>query len=241
MGVLVLIGANMLLRSLDIPSGTPTADGELLRQRLREAMFFVALLVASLILATGAFATALARLGERARGDARREGLTGCYNRRAYYEFFKRESERSRRLGQGISVVLLDVDHFKSINDRHGHEVGDEVLPQFAGRVREAMRDTDLLFRWGGEEFVVLLPHTGPAEARPMAERIRATVAGRPFQGRGTHPPLSITVSIGIAGSIDHQESADAMIARADAACYRAKGQGRDRIASSDPAGMNGA
>jgi diguanylate cyclase (GGDEF)-like protein len=125
------------------------------------------------------------------------------------------------------------VDHFKSINDRYGHDVGDEVLRQFAGRVHEAMRDTDLLFRWGGEEFVVLLPHTGPAEARPMAERIRATVAERPFRGRGTHPALSVTVSIGIAGSIDHQESAEAMVARADAACYRAKAQGRDRIEAS--------
>jgi hypothetical protein len=93
MGVLVLLGANMLLSSLDIPSGARTAGGELLHERLGDTMKFVALLVASLILATGAFATAPARLGERARVDARREGLTGCYNRRASYEFSRDPNE----------------------------------------------------------------------------------------------------------------------------------------------------
>ena len=236
MAVLGLVGTQMLQASLDIPPSARTASGELLEPRLGEIKLFLALLVASLVLTTGAFSTALAQLSERERSDARRESLTGCYNRRAYYELFRRESDRCRRLEQPLSVVLLDVDHFKAINDRYGHEAGDEVLQQLAARCREVIRETDLLFRWGGEEFVILLSHTGVAEARTMAERIRATVGQRPFRVRGASVPLAVTVSLGIAGSTDHREGADEMIARADAACYRAKSGGRDRIEHDAPA-----
>ena len=141
------------------------------------------MLVAALTVATGVFSNVLARMGERQRRLSRRESLTGCFNRRAFYELFPRESERARRLGQGLSLVFLDIDHFKSINDRFGHETGDRVLQQLASRLRFIIRETDLLFRWGGEEFVILLAHTGPTEAQALAERIRAAVAGRAFQG----------------------------------------------------------
>ena len=166
-----------------------TESGELLRLRLFEIQFFLGLLVAALILATGVFSTALARMSERQRGLARRESLTGCFNRRAFYELFPRESDRSRRLAQGIAVVFLDVDHFKGINDRLGHEMGDRVLQQLALRVQGVIRETDLLFRWGGEEFVILLSHTAPDDAFSLAERVRAAIADRPSSRTRRHPP----------------------------------------------------
>ncbi len=89
--------------------------------------------------------------------------------------------ERAHRLGHGVSLVFLDIDHFKRINDRHGHETGDRVLQQLAARLQATVRETDLLFRWGGEEFVILLAHTAAEDAPVLAERIRAAVAERPF------------------------------------------------------------
>ncbi len=230
MGVLVLVGTQMLQRSLDIPHEARTTSGELLLPRLHEIEQFFALLVVGLIVTTGAFSTALARLSERERRDARHDSLTGCYNRRAYYELFRREADRCRRLGQPLSLIFLDLDHFKTVNDRFGHDVGDAVLRGVAGRVQAVMRETDLFFRWGGEEFLVLLSHTPPVEARALAERIQAAVGGTPFTTRPSGPPLDITVSLGIAGARDTDEDADALVARADAACYRAKNLGRNRI-----------
>jgi len=172
----------------------------------------------------------LARMGERQRRLSRRESLTGCFNRRAFYELFPREVERARRLGQGVAVVFLDIDHFKNINDRHGHEAGDRVLQQLAARLRGIIRETDLLFRWGGEEFVILLPHTGVDEAAALGERIRAAVADRPFAAGDSHHTVAVTVSVGVAGTGEGPANPDALLARADAACYRAKEAGRNRV-----------
>jgi diguanylate cyclase len=227
---LVFVGISMMQESLDIDPLTRTAKGELLLPRLQQMQFFLGVLVAALTVATGVFSNVLARMGERQRGLSRRESLTGCFNRRAFYELFPRESERARRLGQGLSLVFLDVDHFKSINDRLGHETGDRVLQQLAARLRWIIRETDLLFRWGGEEFVILLAHTGPTEAPALGERIRAAVANRPFQGADGHAVVPATVSVGVAGTSSWPVDPDALIGRADAACYRAKEGGRDRV-----------
>jgi diguanylate cyclase (GGDEF)-like protein len=169
-------------------------------------------------------------MGERQRGLSRRESLTGCFNRRAFYELFPREVDRARRLGQGVAVIFLDIDHFKSINDRHGHETGDRVLQQLSARLRGTIRETDLLFRWGGEEFVILMPHTGPGEAPALGERIRAAVAERPFAASDSHPEVAVTVSLGVAGTAAWPIDPDTLLARADAACYRAKEAGRNRV-----------
>jgi diguanylate cyclase (GGDEF)-like protein len=186
--------------------------------------------VAALTVAASVFSTVLARMGERQRGLSRRESLTGCFNRRAFYELFPREVDRARRLGQGVAVLFLDIDHFKLINDRHGHETGDRVLQQLSARLRGIIRETDLLFRWGGEEFVILMPHTGPGEGPALAERVRAAVAERPFVASDSHPEVSVTVSLGVAGSAVWPIDPDALLARADAACYRAKESGRNRV-----------
>jgi diguanylate cyclase (GGDEF)-like protein len=175
-------------------------------------------------------------MGERQKRLSRRESLTGCFNRRAFYEIFPREVERARRLGQGVSVVFLDLDHFKRVNDRYGHDTGDRLLQQLTARLLGIIRETDLLFRWGGEEFVILLPHTGPGEAPVLGERIRTTVADRPFLANEAHRGVSITVSVGVAGVVAGPVDPDALLARADAACYRAKEGGRNRVEAEAPA-----
>ena len=179
--VLVFVGIYTLEESLDLDATARTPSGELLVPRLREMQIYLGVLVAALTVAASVFSTVLARMGERQRSLSRRESLTGCFNRRAFYELFPREVERARRLGQGVAVVFLDIDHFKRINDRYGHETGDHVLQLLSARLRGIIRETDLLFRWGGEEFVILMPHTGPGEGPALAERIRAAVEERPF------------------------------------------------------------
>jgi diguanylate cyclase (GGDEF)-like protein len=104
------------------------------------------------------------------------------------------------------------------------------VLHQLSARLRGLIRETDLLFRWGGEEFVVLTPHTGPGEARVLGERIRAAVAERPFAATEARPMATVTVSVGVAGSSDWPIDPNALLASADAACYKAKAHGRNQV-----------
>jgi diguanylate cyclase (GGDEF)-like protein len=227
---LVFVGVWMLQRSLDIDPETRTVTGELLKPRLLEIQFFLGLLAITMLLATGAFSAVVARTSERQRMLARRDTLTGCFNRRAFYELFDREADRSRRLGQGLSLLFVDLDHFKAVNDRYGHAAGDRVLQQFAMRLLGAVRETDLLARWGGEEFLVLLSHTDPADAGALAERVRRTIAERPFPDAGGQGPVAVTVSVGTAGTTAFPIEPDVLVAAADEACRRAKAGGRNRI-----------
>jgi diguanylate cyclase len=231
MGALFVLGMLMLQHSLELPPDARTASGELLRPRLDEIQFFVVLVVAALVLTTATFSTGLARMGERQRAHALYDNLTGCLNRRAFYERFAIEADRSRRLRQGLALLFVDVDFFKSINDRHGHEVGDHALQELAQRLQASIRDTDLLFRWGGEEFVILLAHSSLDDARAVAARVRADVAASPVPAGHAHGAIRVTVSIGIAASATAAHAPDDLVAKADAACYRAKAAGRDAIA----------
>jgi diguanylate cyclase (GGDEF)-like protein len=230
--VLVFIGISALHESLELDPTARTRGGQLLVERLREMQLYLGVLVASLTVAAGVFSTVLARMGERQRSLSRRESLTGCFNRRAFYELFPREVERARRLGQGVAILFLDIDNFKRINDRHGHETGDRVLQQLSARLRGIIRETDLLFRWGGEEFVVLLPHTVPGEAPVLGERIRAAVAERSFAAGEAYPDVTVTVSVGVAGTSSWPVDPDALLASADAACYQAKARGRNLVST---------
>ena len=230
--LLVFVGIAELKQSLDLDPGARTRSGQLLVERIGEMQLYLGMLVASLSIAAGVFSTVLARMGERQRSLSRRESLTGCFNRRAFYELFPREVERARRLGQGVAIVFLDIDHFKSINDRRGHEAGDRVLQQLSARLRGIIRETDLLFRWGGEEFVVLLPHTGPGEAPLLGERIRIAVSERPFVASGAHAEVAVTVSVGVAHSSTWPVDPDALLAAADKACYQAKARGRNQVST---------
>ncbi|MFI5235040.1 MAG: diguanylate cyclase [Gemmatimonadales bacterium] len=231
--VLVLVvfqGVWRVTLSLDIPASARTATGEPLLPRLREMGLFVGLLVAVTFATTTAFAAALARLGERERGVSQRDPLTGTLNRRSFGPHFQREADRSHRLGMGLSLLFLDVDHFKGLNDSWGHEIGDQVLRQLAYRIQASIREHDLLFRWGGDEFVVLMPHTLPADAAVLAERIRAAISAEALVRESVPAPLHVTVSLGAAGLSSKPFDAEVLLGCADRALYGAKSLGRDRV-----------
>lgn len=164
--------------------------------------------------------------------------LTGVHNRRYFEQRLIEETGRSRRQGTPLSCLFLDIDHFKRINDSHGHQVGDWVLREAAGRIKAQLRLSDALVRYGGEEFAALLIQTDETTALAIAERIRQSIGGRPFllsdQNR-----VPVTLSIGVATSaggtarITPEEAAKNLVARADQALYRAKEQGRNRVLSS--------
>ena len=167
----------------------------------------------------------IARIQELASHD----DLTGAFNRRHFMELLHDERERSHRTQQVYSVALFDLDHFKTINDRFGHAAGDAVLRDFCTLVQAHMRVTDRFARWGGEEFVLLMPVTTPVESASLAvERIRAAVAAHVWSGNGALPAeMRVTVSAGVATCVAG-ESVEALIARADAALYQAKDAGRN-------------
>ena len=157
-----------------------------------------------------------------------RDGLTGLLNRRALEDALLAQFQRSRRSGEPFCVLMLDVDHFKDINDRHGHAVGDLALKHLSALLLVHMREVDRLARFGGEEFLVLLPGLAPADALPVAERLRSVVAAAPMPLPGVS--ITLSVSIGMAewgGALDEPTR---LLVRADAAMYQAKQHGRDRV-----------
>ena len=178
--------------------------------------------------------TALARMGERQRNEARRDTLTGCLNRRTFHDILANEVARGRRLGIGLGVLFVDVDHFKKINDEEGHTAGDQILVGVVEKMQGALRTTDLLFRWGGEEFVVLTPHTRPDEVGLVAERLRASVAESPLLPDLREGGIAVTVSVGIAASTLQDSDVSGLLRLADEACLRAKAEGRNRVVISE-------
>jgi two-component system cell cycle response regulator len=169
--------------------------------------------------------------------DARRlamiDPLTGLWNRRAFSDAMDREIHRAERHSHALSVLMLDVDHFKNVNDSYGHEAGDLVLRGIAATVQRIARRSDLVGRWGGEEFVVGLGHAAEAGARVAAERLRKAIRETPFalpDGQTLHVTASIGVSLAGRG-----ESLDVVLARADQAMYLAKSRGRDRVETTRP------
>jgi diguanylate cyclase (GGDEF)-like protein len=156
--------------------------------------------------------------------------LTGLYNRRHFGNRAKEEVERSLRYQQPLSVLMIDIDHFKLFNDRCGHATGDRVLQAVAGVFRRTLRNVDLCARLGGEEFAILLPNTPAASAHQVADRVRATVAGTRYTGLGLPPEDSVTISIGVATCPKDATVLDELLELADKALYVAKAQGRDRV-----------
>jgi diguanylate cyclase (GGDEF)-like protein len=166
--------------------------------------------------------------------------LTGVCNRRSIREILLKERKRCDRNGQALCVAMIDADHFKHINDRYGHAAGDEVLRTLGRVLRASLRDTDAVGRYGGEEFLVVLPVADAAQAATPLERIRSAVAAARFKALPAE--LQATVSIGVA-EYRRGEDADEAVKRADAAVYAAKAQGRNRIvwAAADDAPHDGA
>jgi diguanylate cyclase (GGDEF)-like protein len=228
LGLLVLLGVRLLERALDIPDFAVTMSGDPLVPRLREMGVFVGVFVVVLLITTMALTAALAGVGDQHRERSLRDDLTGCFNRRAFKRLFDREAERSAGLSLPLSLVFFDIDHFKGLNDRHGHATGDAVLASVARHATEILSAQELLFRWGGEEFLVLLSHTSREEAQLFAERLRARIEEKVSVEDARDE--RVTVSLGVATGAPPDFDEVSLLRNADAALYQAKASGRNRV-----------
>jgi two-component system cell cycle response regulator len=156
--------------------------------------------------------------------------LTGLHNRRYMTTQAAALVQRAAMGGEPVAALLVDIDHFKRINDTFGHDVGDEVLKEFAVRLATNVRGIDLACRYGGEEFVVIMPDTELKDALRIAERLRRHVAGSPFKAPGLSDPISVTISVGVACTEGVGDTPDALLKRADEAVYEAKAHGRNQV-----------
>jgi diguanylate cyclase (GGDEF)-like protein len=159
---------------------------------------------------------------------ATEDPLTGCFNRRALFEKLESDFAKARRSALPLASIMVDIDHFKAINDNHGHQFGDRVIQHVAGILRGELRAADTLGRYGGEEFCVLLWNTPRAEALEVAERMRRSIASDPVEG------VPVTASFGVALLVNDITRVDQLIAHADSALYTAKHSGRNRVVCPD-------
>ncbi|QYO78589.1 PleD family two-component system response regulator [Devosia salina] len=155
--------------------------------------------------------------------------LTGLYNRRYFDRHLNVMLGKAQEQERDMALMILDIDHFKAVNDNHGHDIGDAVLREFAARLKRNIRGVDLACRFGGEEFVVLMPDTDTGQAEAVAERVRQSMAEKSFDV-GARRPLSVTVSVGVSIKESLADTPESMIKRADVALYRAKREGRNRV-----------
>jgi diguanylate cyclase (GGDEF)-like protein len=162
---------------------------------------------------------------------SRTDALTGLYNRRHLQERFRQADSAALRHDQQLAVIMMDIDHFKRVNDTEGHQGGDDVLREFARRLQGEVREEDVVGRWGGEEFLVILAETDLDGVSASAERIRVAVAGEPFE-LGDHQ-IAVTMSAGCAAG--PAGDPDDLVRRADVALYQAKAAGRNRIVADVP------
>ncbi len=158
------------------------------------------------------------------------DGLTGAYNHRYFYAKLEEEIKRAERYGHPCSIIMSDIDHFKNYNDAHGHIEGDQVLKGVVSCIKKNVRGQDQVARYGGEEFSVILPETGKKEALDVAERIRHYIQAQAFPREETQPGGSLTISLGVAVFPENAADSKDLIEKADAALYRAKENGRNRV-----------
>jgi len=163
--------------------------------------------------------------------------LTGCYNRGYLIQKLPQEIRRARRYQHPLSIIFCDIDHFKAVNDIHGHQIGDQVLKEFATCIKESFRyDVDWLTRYGGEEFLIVLPETDIKGASCLAERLRGTIYQKEINVDGK--PIHITASFGVSGFVpktpEDRISSDAMLKQADKYLYQSKQEGRNRVTFGD-------
>jgi two-component system cell cycle response regulator len=156
--------------------------------------------------------------------------LTGLHNRRYMEGQLGALVKRAMHGGDPVSALMIDIDHFKKINDNFGHDIGDEVLREFAVRLASNVRAIDLPCRFGGEEFTVIMPGARLQDAERVAERIRLHVAGSPFRVAGGGELLTVTISIGVSSTIGENDTPELLLKRADEAVYEAKAAGRNRV-----------
>ncbi len=205
---------------VDAPDTTRFAPG------LIQTIYLATFAISALMMSVSAQLVSSERVRRMLENLATHDSLTGVLVRRAWLQAAGREWARWQRNGSPMAVLMLDIDHFKRVNDQHGHAVGDAVLKHFAQEVRDLLRPFDRLARYGGEEFIVLAPDTQNEGALGMGQRICQTVADRAAQAGLP----AVTVSVGAAVADAGDTSLDALVARADAALYRAKQAGRNRV-----------
>jgi diguanylate cyclase (GGDEF)-like protein len=177
-------------------------------------------------------ATALSnlRMRDTMKAQANFDMLTGLYNRRFAEEYARKQFAIAKRSGKPLGVAMLDLDHFKELNDAHGHEIGDSVLRCFAKTVTESIRETNLVARYGGEEFLVVLPETSPKSCVLVAERIREAVMTMRVPSNTERPIAGVTVSIGVAAFPEHGGTLEEVMQASDKALYESKRRGRNRV-----------
>jgi diguanylate cyclase (GGDEF)-like protein len=220
------LGLLLLRAAASRPASLEWIFGEIGGDRLTYAYVTFATIAAFAL-----FGLALGRQAERLHVLSTSDALTALGNRRAFQARLAEEFSRAARYRSALSVLVVDLDRLKEMNDRHGHRAGDAALVRVASAIRQGSRTTDFAARWGGDEFVLLAPSTGPDEARSLAERVRILAS------EGDPSPLPITVSIGVATLAAGQRlaSSEELLRQADAALYEAKLGGRDRITAYTP------
>ena len=203
----------------------PQGSTGLLTQDIIQVVYTAALTACNLMSVIGFATMASDNVRAQIENQAVRDPLTGTLNRRALFESLDREISRYHRSGRSFSVAMLDIDHFKSVNDQYGHQIGDRVLVHMCQRVTALMRPHDIFARYGGEEFLILMPETNVLAAQQAARRVNQEL------GKGDDPSLpAVTVSMGIAECSPGDTSALSLVARADRALYAAKNKGRNRV-----------
>lgn len=216
--LLALLQLLRLVTSFMLPLGTNVFDSD-----PQNLIYVVGLVFSILLYSVGIVLMVSERLRAELEHLATRDSLTGALNRRQMKESFETELLRCHRQHRGMGLLLIDLDHFKTINDTYGHQTGDQVLVDFVAGLNGLLRQSDQVARFGGEEFAVLLPDTSPQEALAAAERIRAACAAP------KNSPCC-TVSLGVTNNLADTDTLDTMLARADAALYRAKAKGRNQV-----------
>jgi diguanylate cyclase (GGDEF)-like protein len=219
-GVSVMIPAEGLVAQMRTNRNQIVIDG----------MVTIGILLALLYFLTWKLVGRLDETQKRLKHIAVTDELTGLKNRRQILEQMNKEYQRAVRTGGTLSLILLDIDHFKRVNDSYGHAVGDRVLRAVAREMQDGLRTYDLLGRIGGEEFLIASPGSALDEAAGLAERIRQKIKGRTISDRTGE--ITVTVSAGVTSLSEQDASADAILQRADEALYLAKQQGRDRVVS---------
>ena len=246
LSVVLMTGANaheLIIRALDLGAAgyipKPFVDADAIVRRVNAAVRTTRLSRENARLLREVHETneRLRVLNDELHKLATTDGLTALYNRRYVDQVLERQVARRARCHLPLSVILLDVDRFKSINDDHGHAIGDEVLRRVGVLLRSIVRDGDCIGRWGGEEFVVVLPDTDPVDAAGLAERLRTALAGDDECVCAGGTPLRVTASFGVCGAPASASPVTAreLICGADAAMYEAKSSGRDAVASRAP------
>lgn len=217
------------LTVLRIATALRESGSDLMAPNAAQSVFFLLFLLMATAASFGIFWMENQHLHHELAKRAAHDSLTGMLNRGSFMSEFERSLSRARRGGDALGVAMFDLDHFKRLNDSHGHQAGDEVLREVTASIRGCIRQPDILGRYGGEEFALVMPETDAEVAMRVAERVRTAVQARGVQWQGRR--LSITISGGVAAFPGHGDSADALIAAADAALYAAKRAGRNRVA----------